>query len=239
MADAINLESDYLELQSSRNFGLAPITRRAYDRICVSMNVKEAQVAKLRGAFRQLNRFMILMWRLGLGSTMAGPRRGYVMVLVTIGRKTGRRRPVPLNYAEDPGAVYCLAGFGRNTHWLMNLLASPHCEVWLPDGRRLLGTAEIVTAESERIALVRRLLIRAGFAAQLFEPAIDPRTAPDVDIAELGSSYGHRYEAVRIHLDGAAAGPGGPGDLAWVSVVAIASALAAAAYAGSRRWSSS
>jgi deazaflavin-dependent oxidoreductase (nitroreductase family) len=148
------------------------------------------------------------------------------MVLVTTGRKTGQRRPVPLNFAEDPGLVYCLAGFGRRTHWLVNLLADPRCEVWLPDGRRLAGTAEIVTDESVRIELVRRLLIRAGFATKLAEPGLDPLLATEDEIAVLGGRYGHRYEAVRIHLDGAITGPGGPGDLWWVLPV---SGLAAGA----------
>jgi deazaflavin-dependent oxidoreductase (nitroreductase family) len=184
------------------------------------MRVTEAQVSKLRGAFRALNRGMLLLWRLGLGRAMAGPRRGFVMVLVTTGRKTGQRRPVPLNFAEDPGVVYCLAGFGKRTHWLINLLADPHCEVWLPDGRRLTGTAEIVTDESERIELIRRLLIRAGFATKLAEPGVDPHLATEAEIAELGGRYGHRYEAVRVNLDGAITGPGGPGDLRWVLPIA-------------------
>ena len=181
-----------------------------------SMSVSEAQVSRLRGAFRALNRGMLLLWRLGLGRAMAGPRRGFVMVLVTTGRKTRQRRPVPLNFAEDPGVVYCLAGFGKRTHWLINLLADPDCEVWLPDGRRLTGTAEIVTDESERIELVSRLLIRAGFATKLAEPGVDPRLATSAEIAELGGRYGHRYEAVRVNLDSAITGPGGPCDLRWV-----------------------
>ena len=193
------------------------------------MNITEAHVAKLRGGFRQLNRFMLLMWRLGLGRFMVGPRRGYVMVLVTAGRKSGLRRPVPLNFTEEPGSVFCLAGFGKTTHWLMNLLADPHCEVWLPDGRRLLGTGEIVTDEALRIEMIRRILIRAGFAAKLAEPGLDPRLAPEAEIAELGQRYGHRYEVVQIRLDGAAVGPGGPGDLAWVSFTGLALAAAAAA----------
>lgn len=188
----------------------------------MALTVDANQVAKLRTAFRGLNRFMLLLWRLGLGWTMAGPRRGYTMVLVTTGRKTGQRRPVPLNYAEDPGFIYCLAGFGKRTHWLVNLLADPTCEVWLPDGRRLLGTAEIVTDEATRIELVRRLLIRAGFAAKLAEPGMDPRLAPEAEIAALGSRYGRRYEAVRIVVTGAADGPGGPGDLRWLFPAAAA-----------------
>lgn len=199
------------------------------------MDITEAQIAKLRSGFRYLNKFMLLMWRLGLGRFMASPQGGYVMVLVTTGRKSGLRRPVPLNFAEEPGSVFCLAGFGKTTHWLMNLLADPRCEVWLPDGRRMLGTGEIVTEEPLRVEMIRRILIRAGFATAIAEPGLDPRLAPEREIAELGERYGHRYEAVQIRLDGAAVGPGGPGDLAWVSFAAISVIAAGAVWMGFRR----
>jgi deazaflavin-dependent oxidoreductase (nitroreductase family) len=169
---------------------------------------------------------MVLLWRLGLGGTMAGRRRGYVMVLVTTGRKSGQRRLAPLNFAEDPGYIYCLAGFGRRTHWLANLLADPHCEIWLPDGRRLSGNAELVTDEATRIELIRRLLVRAGFATKLAEPGLDPILAPEAEIAQLGGRYGRRYEAVRISITGSVGGPGGPGDLRWVLPVAALGAAA-------------
>jgi hypothetical protein len=178
---------------------------------------------------------MLLMWRLGLGGTMAGPRRGYVMVLVTKGRKSGLLRPVPLNFSEDYGAVFCIAGFGKTTHWLMNLLADPLCEVWLPDGRRQAGTAELVTDEVLRIEMVRRLLIRAGFATKLAEPGLDPRLAPESEIAQLGSRYGRRYEVVRINLNGAITGPGGPGELRWLLVTVGISAVAATVWRLARR----
>ena len=177
-------------------------------------------VAALRRAFRTLNRFMLLMWRLGLGRFLAGSRVGYVMVLATTGRRSGLRRLAPLNFAADDGTVYCLAGFGRKTHWLLNLEADPACEVWLPDGRRLAGRGERVTDETERIALVRRLLVRAGIATDLAEPGLDPMGDPDEAIAALGESYGARYEAVRITTGAPVTGPGGPGDLTWVWPVA-------------------
>ena len=199
------------------------------------MATSEAQTQAMRRAFRLLNRMMLLLWRLGLGGTMAGPRRGYVMVLVTTGRKSGLRRPVPLNFEIGSGVVYCLAGFGRKTHWLVNLLADPACEVWLPDGRRLHGTGEIVTDEEERVELVRRLLVRAGFATRIAEPGLDPLTAPAEQIAKLGERYGVRYEAVRIELGSVATGPGGPGDLRWVLPVAAVLTAAACAAARLRR----
>jgi hypothetical protein len=184
------------------------------------MTVSSQHVDLLRRAFKTLNRYMLFMWRLGLGRFMAGPRIGYVMVLATTGRKSGLRRLVPLDFAADAGAVYCLAGFGRKTHWLRNLESDAACEVWLPDGRRLAGTGERVTDEAERIALVRRLLVRAGFATKLAEPGIDPERDPDESIAALGERYGARYEAVRITLGAPVTGPGGPGDLVWVCPVA-------------------
>lgn len=199
------------------------------------MTVSANTTASMRKAFRVLNRFMLLLWRLGLGRWMAGPRRGYVMVLVTTGRKTGMRRTAPLNFAEESGSVFCLAGFGKTTHWLINLLADPRCEVWLPDGRRLLGTAEIVAEEPARIQIVRRVLVRAGFATAVAEPNLDLRSATNSEIAALGERYGRRYEAVQIRLDGAATGPGGPGDLSWLLPLGAAGVVTALAYRVWRR----
>ena len=180
------------------------------------MDLTESQVVKLRSAFRLLNRNMLLLWRLGLGNYMAGPRSGYILVLATTGRRTGQRRLVPLNFAEDKTSVYCVAGFGRKTHWLLNLEAEPMCELWLPDGRRVAGHGALVTDEAHRIAMLRQILVRAGFATGLAEPGLDPMTAPDDVIADLGNRYGARYEVVAIELGKPITGPEGPGDLKWV-----------------------
>jgi len=187
------------------------------------MDFNEAQ---LRRAFRLLNRSMLLMWRLGLRWMMASPTTGYLMVLATTGRKSGERRLVPLNFAEDGDNIFCLAGFGKTTHWLLNLQADPDCEVWLPDGRRLRGHGEIVTIESHRIARVREVLVRSGFAAKVAEPGVDARTAPDSVIAALGPDRDRRYEIVEIKLGAAISGPEGPGDLTWVWPAIGAAALA-------------
>ena len=140
---------------------------------------------------------------------MAGP-------LSTTGRKSGERRLVPLNFAEEGTAVYCVAGFGRRTHWLLNLEADPACELWLPDGRRVAGNGTLVTDETHRIAMLRQILVRAGFATGIAEPGLDPMSAPDDAIADLGERYGARYEVVAVELGEPVSGPGGPGDLKWV-----------------------
>ena len=198
------------------------------------MDLKESQEAQLRRAFRFLNRNMLLMWRLGLGSLMANPLSGYIMVLATTGRKSGERRLVPLNFGESGDTVYCLAGFGKTTHWLLNLQADPHCEIWLPDRRRLSGRGELVATETRRIELVREILVRSGFAAKLAHPGLDPYTAPDETIAQLGPRSDRRYEVVEIKLADAITGPGGPGGLTWVWPVVALTGLAAWIVAGLR-----
>jgi len=185
------------------------------------MELNESQVSRLRQAFRALNKNMLLMWRLGLRRMMASPRMGYLMVMATTGRKSGERRLVPLNFAEEGTSVYCLAGFGKRTHWLLNLEADPQCELWLPDGRRVYGHGKVVTDETTRIEMVRRILVRSGFAAKIAEHGLDPMTAPEEVVAELGQSYGQRYEVVQIEIGNPASGPGGPGDLVWVWPIGI------------------
>ena len=190
------------------------------------MELTESQVSRIRRAFRALNKNMLLMWRLGLGRMMATRHGGYVMVLATTGRKSGRRRLAPLNFAEEGTSLYCLAGFGKRTHWLLNLEAEPRCEVWLPDGRWVEGHGKVVSEQTLRLEMVRKILVRAGFAAKVAEPGLDPITAPEDVISELGQSYGQRYEVVQIDLGNPVSGPGGPGDLAWVWPVSAGALLA-------------
>ncbi len=180
------------------------------------MELEESQEAQLRRAFRFLNRNMLVMWRLGLGRLMANPQSGYIMVLATTGRKSGERRLVPLNFVESGDAVYCLAGFGKTTHWLLNLQSDPQCEIWLPDRRRLCGRGQLVTTETRRIDLVREVFVRSGFAAKLAHPELNLATAPNEAFAQLGPRRDRRYEVVEIELGDAITGPGGPGDLKWV-----------------------
>ena len=88
----------------------------------------------MRRIFRFLNKFfMVPMFRLGLGFFFGNPWTSYVMVLKTIGRKTGRLRYSPVNYAIHDGKVYCVSGFRQDCDWYRNLRKHP--EVTLDFGR--------------------------------------------------------------------------------------------------------
>lgn len=166
---------------------------------------------RLRQLFKYANRFMVLLFRLGLGNWGNSPATSQVMVLVHTGRKSGRPRRTPVNYAIVDGDVYCTAAYGPRADWYRNVKANPQVEVWLADGWYA-GVAEEVPADDPRhLMLMRQVLIASGFAAPLFA-GIDPKTLDEDKLAEILAPY----RLIRIRRSAARTGPGGPNDLAWV-----------------------
>ncbi len=164
----------------------------------------------LRRAFRLLNHFMVLMWRMGLGRF--GNRRqvgGQILVIAHTGRKTGKRRLTPVNYAIVDGEIYCTSGFGRDADWYQNLQQTPEAELWLPDGRWS-GSAVDVTGSPQGPEILREVLIASGFAA--FLAGIHPWKIKRAELEKLLETY----RLIRFQRREALTGPDGPGDLAWI-----------------------
>jgi len=83
----------------------------------------------LRRFFWFLNKFfMVPMFRLGFGPIMGNPFTGYIMVLKTIGRKSGKLYYVPVNYTIHEGNIYCISGFRKEADWYRNLRAVPEID---------------------------------------------------------------------------------------------------------------
>ena len=82
--------------------------------------------------FKWIFKLPILQYKLGLGWIIGR----YILLLTTIGRKSGLPRHTPLEYEYDRvGDRYRIAaGWGGNTDWYRNLLANPHITVQV--GRR-------------------------------------------------------------------------------------------------------
>lgn len=166
--------------------------------------------ARLKYLFKYFNKFMLILWRLGLGSYGNQTRfGGYIMVITQTGRKSGQVRRTPVNYAIIDGDIYCTSGFGRRSDWYHNILAYPQVEVWLPDGWWA-GYAEDISETENRIDLMRAVLIGSGFAAYL--AGINPHRLSN---EELGAAT-KTYRLIRIQRKHAMTGPHGPGDLTWI-----------------------
>jgi deazaflavin-dependent oxidoreductase (nitroreductase family) len=184
---------------------------------------------KFRMGFRYLNRFMVLVFRLGLGPFLEPwPKiTGSILVLVHTGRRTGRRHRAGLNFATVDGDLLVLAGFGSTCDWYRNVIADPKVEVWLPDGWWT-ATAEDVSDHPDRPALLRKVLVASGFAAYAFgiTPAISDERLRRIS---------EKYRLVRIRTGEPRTGPGGPNDLAWVWPVAAFALLPRALRSPRRR----
>lgn len=167
----------------------------------------------LRRIFWFLNKFfMVPMFRLGFGSMVGNPFSGYIMVIRTTGRKTGKTRYTPVNYAIYQGDLYCMAGWGQISDWYRNILADRNIEVIHPNGP-LAGTVEEVTDLNKKTTIVRMILKNAGFAG--FFEGFNPSKVTD---EELEKRLGN-LPLLRIHPHGMGSGASDPAGWAWVWVL--------------------
>jgi deazaflavin-dependent oxidoreductase (nitroreductase family) len=121
----------------------------------------------LRKGFRQLNKFMVLMYRTGLGRSLnAWPAvGGRILVIRHTGRTSGLARFTPVNFAMVDGEIYCMAGFGAVSDWHRNLMVQPEAEVWLPDGWYQVHADDVSDAALARTTQTYRLMrLRPGEA---------------------------------------------------------------------------
>ena len=167
-----------------------------------------------------MNRFfMVPLFRLGLGPILGSPYGGYIMVIKTHGRCTGKTRYTPVNYAINNGYVYCTAGFGSVSHWYKNLSNNPQVELLLPSGA-VTANAEVVNEIAEKRIALRQVLINSGFAAFVFG-GFNPYRVSEEKIIELTRDY----IVIRFRTAGIAAGPYDPGGWFWLWPVAALAAL--------------
>jgi deazaflavin-dependent oxidoreductase (nitroreductase family) len=170
-------------------------------------------------AFNYVNRYLsVPALRAGMGKYMSNPVSGYLMILRTRGRKSGEMRDAPLGYVIQGDAVYCMAGFGRQTNWLLNIHEDPKVEVILP-GRSFSGVAQEVTDDAERLAVLPPLLRSMGLIVGSLGMG-NPWKMTPTEIARKCEGL----PLVRVRSTGIAAGPEDPGGKFWV-VPAVVSAL--------------
>mgnify|MGYP001039294948 CR=1 FL=1 len=148
---------------------------------------------EMKPTFRRFNPHMIRMWRWTWGAlpSFLPPLTGKIMLLTHVGRTSGRRMLVPVNYAVVDGDVWCTTH--ESAQWLRNLQVHPETEVRLPLRRARHGVVEVEPAGPHDVDVLRRVLRNAGFAASAFG-GVHPRTDPDQTL--LAGCEG--YHLVRI-----------------------------------------
>ena len=164
----------------------------------------------MRRFFWFLNKFfMVPMFRLGFGPIFGNPFSGYIMVLKVIGRKTGRLRYAPVNYAILDGKIYCISGYRQGSDWYRNLRARPAIEVIMPAGA-IAGTASEVIDPGFRLIAIRKILQNAGFAG--FFEGYNPFRINDDELASKTADM----PLICIQPTGLGSGAFDPGGWAWI-----------------------
>lgn len=171
----------------------------------------------MHDGFNGINKyFSVPALKAGLGKYISNPLTGYLMILRTRGRRSGEMRAAPLGYTIVGDAVYAMAGFGRQTHWLKNIQAEPRVEVILP-GRSFSGIAEEVTDAAERLRVLPPLLRSMGGGAAAMGMGNVWQMTPEAISAKFDG-----LPLVRVRATGIAAGPEDPGGRFWVVPIVLA-----------------
>ena len=146
------------------------------------------QLNSLRKFFHAMNRFMVFMWKIGMGKMINfwPAVVGRIMVIKHRGRKSGKEYLTPVNYAIVDGEIYCMAGFGTMSDWYRNMMVNPRVELWLPEGKRI-ACAEDVSDSPKRLFLLRQVIIASGFAGPTF--GIDPKKVNDEQLDSVSKGY--------------------------------------------------
>ena len=96
--------------------------------------------------FRGLNSFIEPFVRAGFGSP--GPCTSGVILVETIGRKSGRAIDVPLIAASFGNLVVVSTVRATRSHWIKNLAANPEIRFWA-HGRAQAATAFVIDSDFE------------------------------------------------------------------------------------------
>ena len=110
------------------------------------------------------------------------------LYLTTIGRRSGRPRPIEIWFTRHDGRYYLVAEHGLRAQWVQNLLIEPRVR-WRVGTATLAGRARVVRAETAP-ALVRDIQARSkrkygwgdGLVVELDPGPRRPRRVPRGDI---------------------------------------------------------
>jgi len=92
------------------------------------------------------SKFHSMMLRLTRGKFMGKLVGLDMLLLTTVGRKTGKKRYTPLLFKKIDGHYYCVGSFGGShtaPQWYRNILSNPNVEI-LAEGKFLNVTAVIL-----------------------------------------------------------------------------------------------
>jgi deazaflavin-dependent oxidoreductase (nitroreductase family) len=99
-----------------------------------------------------------VLYAIGLGPVIGG----FIVLLTTTGRKSGKKRVTPLQYEKIGDDYYLGAARGLKADWVRNIQSNPQVELRV-GAKHLQGTAEIITDPSRLADFIEVRLERHPF----------------------------------------------------------------------------
>ena len=99
------------------------------------------------------------------GGEIEGMHRDHLLLLTTVGAKTGQRRTTPMMFQGDGNRVLVIAsnvGAPQHPDWYINLVAHPHVIIEVGDETYDATATTAEGAERARLWPIRRLPFGAG-----------------------------------------------------------------------------
>lgn len=115
----------------------------------ISMNSLRAR-RLLVWAMSRIHRVLYRATRGRAGSRVQGP----ILLLTTVGRRTGRPRTTPLLYLNEGAGWAVIGSYGgdpRHPHWWLNLKADPSAAVQIRSAKFLVRASEASGGERDRL----------------------------------------------------------------------------------------
>jgi deazaflavin-dependent oxidoreductase (nitroreductase family) len=107
----------------------------------------------------------VSLYRLTRGRIGGSVRGLRLLLLTTTGRKSGKKRTIPLGYFEDKGAYVIIASYGgseQNPAWFLNLKSNPQVTIEVMD-RRMAAIAEPAGPEERNRLWARLMELAPGY----------------------------------------------------------------------------
>jgi deazaflavin-dependent oxidoreductase (nitroreductase family) len=134
---------------------------------------------------KYIQRIHRLLYALGLGPVVGR----IILLLTTIGRKSGKKRVTPLQYEEIDGKFYLGSARGVKSDWYRNIEADNRVEVCVKN-RRFRGMAEPVSDPARLADFLETRLQRHPFMVGLMMQKVHglPKRPSRQQLEELAAS---------------------------------------------------
>ena len=151
--------------------------------------------------FQQIIRLQIYMYRRSGGKRMGHVRGMPLLLLTTIGRKTGEQRVTPVMYIRD-GDNYVItasnSGADKHPNWFLNLKANPRTTIEV--GSMTVSVTARQASPEEKAGLWAQLVAQAPFFEDYTKKTT--RNIPMVILQPISGEHiavgGNIYSTVRI-----------------------------------------